>query len=122
LSPLMAFSAAIPIGVLLPPYLWSYDYVLLIIPICYISFDLIRRWESYLQATIFLLLLDVISIAGLIMFWMNPESNALTIQRDMWSIWVALLVLLMSWTMIFLSNKKNIPENATDSSPITANL
>jgi hypothetical protein len=126
LNPLMAFSAAISIGVLLPPYLWSYDYVLLIIPICYISFDLIYRWESYLQATLFLLLLDIISIVGLIMFWMNPESNALTIQRDMWSIWVAFLVLLMSWTMIFLpskkNNPKNIPENTSDSSRNTANL
>jgi len=106
LSPLMAFSAAIALGVLLPPYLWSYDYVLLFIPICYIAFELIHRRKSYLYSTLFLLLLDSISIAGLILFWKNPESTALTIQRDMWSIWVALLVLVISWQMVFKTPRK----------------
>jgi hypothetical protein len=107
LSPLMAFSAAIALGVLLPPYLWSYDYALLIIPICYIAFDLVRRRESYLYSTLFLLLLDLISIVGLVLFQMNPESDALTIQRDMWSIWVALLVLTASWSMVFRAPHKD---------------
>jgi hypothetical protein len=101
LSPLMAFSAAIALGVLLPPYLWSYDYVLLIIPICYIAFDLIRRRETYVHATLFLLAFDVLSMIGLVLFWMNPDSEALTIQRDMWSIWVAVLVLFITWWMVF---------------------
>ena len=101
LSPLRVFSAAIALGMLLPPYLWSYDYALLLIPICYIAFDLIRRRATYLHSTVFLLLLDAISIAGLVMFWMNPASDALTIQRDMWSIWVALLVLGITWWMVF---------------------
>ncbi len=101
LSPMMAFSAAISLGVLLPPYLWSYDYVVLVIPICYISFDLIRRRKTYLYSTIFLLILDVLSIIGLALFWMNPDSEALTIQRDMWSIWVGLLVLATTWWMVF---------------------
>jgi hypothetical protein len=35
------------------------------------------------------------------LFWMNPDSAALTIQRDMWSIWVALLVLSITWWMVF---------------------
>jgi len=103
LSPLMAFSAAIAAGVLLPPYLWSYDYALLLIPICYICFDLIRRRVSFLPSTVFLVLLDVISIAGLALFWTHPESEALRIQRDMWSIWVALMVLVTTWWMIFHS-------------------
>ena len=47
LTPLSVFSAAIALGVLLPPYIWSYDYTLLIIPICYIAFDLIRRRETF---------------------------------------------------------------------------
>jgi hypothetical protein len=106
LSPMMAFSAAIALGVLLPPYLWSYDYALLIIPICYITFDLIRRRESYLYSTFFLLLLDFISIVGLVLFQMNPESDALTIQRDMWSIWVALFVLVTTWWMVFRAPRK----------------
>jgi len=101
LSPIMAFSAAIALGVLLPPYIWSYDYALLIIPICYIAFDLIRRRETYVHSTLFLLLFDALSIIGLVLFWMNPDSPALTIQRDMWSIWVALLVLSITWWMVF---------------------
>ena len=101
LSPLMLFSAAIALGVLLPPYLWSYDYTLLLIPICYIVFDLIRRRGTYLHSTLFLLLLDALSITGLVFFWMNPASDTLSIQRDMWSIWVALLVLGLSWWMVF---------------------
>jgi hypothetical protein len=101
LSPLMAFSAAIALGVLLPPYIWSYDYALLIIPICYVAFDLIRRRETYVHSTLFLLVFDVLSIIGLLLFWMNPDSAALTIQRDMWSIWVALLVLFITWWMVF---------------------
>jgi hypothetical protein len=101
LSPLMAFSAAIALGVLLPPYIWSYDYALLIIPICYVAFDLLRRRETYVHSTLFLLALDAMSITGLLLFWMNPDSAALTIQRDMWSIWVALLVLFITWWMVF---------------------
>ncbi|MEI6291836.1 MAG: glycosyltransferase family 87 protein [Chloroflexota bacterium] len=102
LSHLEAFSAAIGLGVLLPPYLWSYDYALLIIPICAISFELIRRRKTYLYSTLFLLLIDIISIFGLMMFWRNPETPALTIQRDMWSIWEAVLVLAASWWVIFV--------------------
>lgn len=100
LSPMMAYSAAIVVGVLLPPYLWSYDYGLLVIPVCYVVFELIRQRESYVLSTIFLLVFDAISIIGLVLFWINPESNALTIQRDMWSIWVALLALAATWWMV----------------------
>ena len=115
LSPLMAFSAAIALGVLLPPYIWSYDYALLIIPICYIAFDLIRRRETYVHSTVFLLVLDVLSMVGLLLFWMNPDSAALTIQRDMWSIWVALLVLFITWWMVFRApaEASSIPELKT---------
>jgi len=101
LSPLMAFSAAIALGVLLAPYIWSYDYALLIIPICYIAFDLIRRRAHYLYSTLFLLFLDLISGIGLLLFWLNSASETLTIQRDMWSIWMALLVLATTWWMVF---------------------
>lgn len=100
LTPLLAFSLAIPPGVLLPPYLWSYDYTLLVIPICMVAFELVRRRSSYLHATLFLLLLDLLAIIGLTLFWMNPESPALTIQRDMWSIWTAIYVLAVTWWLI----------------------
>lgn len=101
LSPRLAFSAAIALGVLLPPYLWSYDYTLLIIPIACVAFELIRRRETYLHATLFLLLLDLLSIASLVLFWLNPDRPELTIQRDMWSIWVALFVLAATWILAF---------------------
>ncbi len=97
LSPLMAFSLAIPLGVLLPPYIWSYDYTLLVIPIAYIALEMVRRQKTYIYATLFLLVLTALALAGLTMFWMNPDSNALTIQRDMWSIWTGLYILAFAW-------------------------
>ena len=100
LGPMALFGIAIPLGVLLPPYIWSYDYVLLVIPVCFICFEFIRRWSSYLQATLFLLFLDALSVGAVTLFWLNPESPALTIQRDMWSIWVAILVLAIAWWCI----------------------
>jgi len=100
LTPLMAFSLAIPLGVLLPPYLWSYDYALLVIPIGYVAFELVRRRESYIFATLFLLVLDLLAMIGLVLFWMNPDSAALTIQRDMWSIWIGVYVLAAAWWLV----------------------
>ena len=106
LSPHMAFSAAIALGVLLPPYIWSYDYTLLMIPICFICFELIKRKTNFLYSTLFLIMLDVLSITGLVLFWMNPESSALTIQRDMWSIGVGIFVLVSTWWLVFQVPKK----------------
>lgn len=101
LTPLTVFSTAIALGVLLPPYIWAYDYVLLVIPVCYICFDLIQRTASYLYAILFLLVLDGIAITAAILFALSPASPALTIQRDMWSIWVGILVLVTVWAMVF---------------------
>ncbi len=112
LTTLQVYCLAIPFGVLIPPYIWSYDYALLIIPICYISFDIIRRKESYIISTIYLLLLDVLSIFGLMMFWMSPESNSFTIQRDMWSIWVAVFVLISS-SFLVLNHRVFTIQNKT---------
>jgi hypothetical protein len=101
LTPLTVFSAAIPLGMLLPPYVWSYDYVLLLIPWAYICFEWIQRKASYLQATLFLIVLDALSFAMMALFMNNPESPALTIQRDMWSIWVGLLTIITAWWLVF---------------------
>ncbi len=97
LNPLQAFSLAIPLGLLLPPYIWSYDYTLLVIPIAYVAFEMVRRQKTYIYATLFLLVLTALALAGLILFWMNPDNDALTIQRDMWSIWSGLYVLAAAW-------------------------
>jgi len=97
LTPLMAFSLAIPLGVLLPPYLWSYDYTLLVLPVAYTALEMVRRQKTYIYATLFLLALTALSLAGLTLFWMNPANDALTIQRDMWSIWTGLYVLAAAW-------------------------
>ena len=108
LSPEMAFSAAIALGVILPPYIWSYDYTLLIIPICFICFELIKRTQNYFYATLFLIALDVISFSGIVLFYLNPESSALTIQRDMWSIWAGIFVLACTCWIIFQTPKIKI--------------
>ena len=112
LNPLPAFSLALPLGVLLPPYIWSYDYTLLVIPISYVAFELVRRRQNYLFATLFLLLLDGLALVGLVLFWMNPESTALTIQRDMWSIWTGFYVLAFSWWLVLRTPPATISEQA----------
>ena len=101
LTPLTVFSAAIALGVLLPPYIWSYDYALLVIPLAYICFELVRRRSSFLPATLFLFVLDALSLGMAILFSISPESPALSIQRDMWSIWVGLFVCISAWWMVF---------------------
>lgn len=105
LAPLSVFSAAIALGVLLPPYIWSYDYVLLVIPICTICFEGIRRTRKFILPTLFLVLLDVLSFMMIVLYSLNPESTALTIHGYMWSIWVGVLVLVTAWWMVF--RKKN---------------
>ncbi len=100
LSALQVFSLALPLGVLLPPYIWSYDYTLLVIPIAYTAFEMVRRQKTYIYATLFLLALTALALVGLTLFWMNPDSDALTIQRDMWSIWTGLYVLAAAWWLV----------------------
>jgi len=109
LTPLTVFSTAIALGVLLPPYIWAYDYVLLVIPVCYICFDVIRRTASYVFAILFLLVLDGVAITAAILFAFSPASPALTIQRDMWSIWVGILVLGIVWGMVFAQKPEPAP-------------
>jgi hypothetical protein len=108
LTPLAVFSAAIALGVLLPPYIWSYDYVLLVIPLCYICFELLGRKSGYFYALLFLVVLDVLSIWMAFLFSTNPESSALTIQRDMWGIWVGVLVLVTCWWVVFRPQAKKV--------------
>ena len=57
--------------------------------------------SNYLVSTLFLIVLDALSFGMMALFWLNPESPALTIQRDMWSIWVAILILAITWWMVF---------------------
>ncbi len=111
LTPLMAFSLALPLGMLLPPYIWSYDYTLLVIPIAYIAFEMVRRQKTYIYATLFLLVLTALALAGLTMFWMNPDNDALTIQRDMWSIWIGLYVLAFAWWLALRAPQETLKES-----------
>lgn len=114
LNALQAFSLAIPLGVLLPPYIWSYDYTLLVIPIAYTAFEMVRRQETYLYATLFLLVLTALALIGLTLFWMNPASDALTIQRDMWSIWTALYVLAAAWWLVLRAPQEPLAATRDD--------
>lgn len=114
LNALQAFSLAIPLGVLLPPYIWSYDYTLLVIPIAYTAFEMVRRQQTYLYATLFLFVLTALALAGLTLFWMNPASDALTIQRDMWSIWTALYVLTVAWRLVLRAPQEPLAATRDD--------
>ncbi len=115
LTPVQIFSAAIALGVLLPPYVWSYDYTLSLVAVCFVSFELIRRHENYYFAALFLILLDVISLGSLALFWSHPENPALTIQRDMWSIGVGIYILLATYGIILTEKPVKNPKPSSQS-------
>lgn len=112
LNPLSVFSAALALGVLLPPYIWSYDYVLLVIPVCYICFEGIRRTRKFLWPTLFLVLLDSLSFGMIVLYSFSPASSLLTIQQYMWSIWIAILVLVTTWWMVFRGKDVRVVEKS----------
>ena len=80
-----ALSLIIPLGFLTAPYAWSYDQLLYIIPIVWITVRLMRTSRPYLAALLFLLCLDVVSFIAL-------SVQAYT-QRDLLSVVTTGLVL-----------------------------
>jgi hypothetical protein len=88
LSALVAISIAIPAGMLMTPYLWSYDHVLLVVPFIWLAYQIIRRTEKYIFAMLFLVVMDTAAGIGLYLQGLRPE-------KDFWSILVPFLTLLL---------------------------
>jgi glycosyl transferase family 87 len=66
LSAWEALSLILPLAFVATVYLWSYDQVLYIIPIVWISVNLIRRTRSYLPTFGFMIVLVMISFGSLL--------------------------------------------------------
>jgi hypothetical protein len=88
----------IPIGFVSTIYIWSYDQLLYIFPILWISANLVKKTKSYLLTFIFLIILDTLSFIALVV-------QAKT-QNDLLSGITTILVLTLS--LWLFSTKKNI--------------
>ncbi|MBI1854620.1 MAG: DUF2029 domain-containing protein [Chloroflexi bacterium] len=94
LTPWEAFNIILPLGFVSTIYLWSYDQLLYVIPITWITAKLIERTKSYIPAFIFLIVLDLFSFAALLV-----QANT---RKDLFSIATTILtlgmcLLLMHW-------------------------
>lgn len=90
----LAGSAAILIALLITPYLWAYDQVLLILPILYISNTLVRIKARYIIVSLLPILFSVISLLLLYIASINGQdvnSIILTLITTGVLIWVDIL-------------------------------
>jgi len=77
LSPLAAIGLSVSVAVLVTPYIWAYDQILLVLPIVYIVTVLMRRGQPYLVGALFFLMVDVAAIGLLLV--------AVQVGQDYWS-------------------------------------
>jgi hypothetical protein len=87
LSTMEAFNIIVPLGFLATIYLWSYDQVLYVLPITWITGTLVERTKSYLPAFVFLVVTTLVSLAALSLF-------AYTL-KDEWSLANTVIVIAM---------------------------
>ena len=93
-----AFNVILPISFVSTIYLWSYDQVSYIIPIVWITGTLVQRTKSYIQAFIFLILLDLFSLFALV--------QLAATEKDLWSLGITIIVLGMTLGLYYLEQKK----------------
>ncbi len=80
-----AMNLIIPIGFVSTVYLWAYDQILYIIPIIWIVGTLVYKTKSYVQAFLFLIVLDIYAF-----FAMSKLGET---SHDLWSLGNTLIVL-----------------------------
>jgi len=98
LDSLEAMSLILTTSLLVTPYLWSYDFVLLIIPLSWIVHQLILRTKSYWVPILFLITLDIIAGAGLYLQSVSP-------QKDLWNILIPMALMgMLIWMIQPFSN------------------
>lgn len=113
LSALDAFGLAAPLGMLVTPYLWSYDHLLLIIPLIWLTDQLIVRSKKFVFAVLFLIVMDVLAGFGFYLQGIAPE-------KDFWNIGIPLLILLL--VLFFISRPRiesEIQPSGGESTPIS---
>ncbi len=88
-----AFSLIIPAAFVSTVYLWSYDQILYVIPIVWISIALLERTKSYVWPFLFVLGLVLVSLMAL--------SRQATSHTDLWSLATTGLIL-VAWAALAL--------------------
>jgi hypothetical protein len=92
-----AFNLILPLGFVTAIYLWSYDQLTYAIPITWIAGTLVERTKSFVQAFVFLIVLDLLAFAALL-------AQAYT-KKDLFSIITTVIVL---GTCLWLLNSKRL--------------
>jgi hypothetical protein len=85
LTPWEAFNIIIPIAFVCAVYLFAYDQILFIFPIVWITAKLVERTKSYIPPLLFMIVLDVLSLALLVV-----QANT---KSDAWNISITIIVL-----------------------------
>lgn len=96
----LAVAIAIPAALLVTPYIWAYDQILLIAPIVLLALEMKDQGYPYIATAPILLFFSLASLLLIVV--------ATSIGRDAWSAFLSLLVLVGS---IYLSTKR--PERST---------
>ena len=100
LSPALIMSLVIPIALLVTPYGWAYDQILLIIPIVVIILAMIAKKFPYIISAVLFLLISLMALAFVYL--------AMKIEYDMWSAGLVFVCLLLI-SGLFLDTKR-LPE------------
>jgi hypothetical protein len=85
LNPDLGFSLIIPIALLITPYGWAYDQILLIIPILIVITVMIAREFPYIIPSTLFLLISLLALVFVLV--------AMQIEYDMWSAGITLVCL-----------------------------
>jgi hypothetical protein len=97
LSPAMAAGLAICVTLSLTPYTWTYDQILLIVPIVGLTIGLGQEGQRFLPTALIFLLIDIFAFVML--------GITARIQKEIWNAAIPLLVMgLLFW---FLSREKH---------------
>jgi hypothetical protein len=97
LSPSALFSLAIPAALMLTPYIWAYDHILLLIPISFVTTRIFNRGYPYLVPAVFPIAMSILSIGFLIL------ANG--IAQDVWSAGMPLICFILVAWQLFLPSK-----------------
>lgn len=100
MPPLQAGSLIVALVMLVTPYTWAYDQLLLVLPIVWLTSAAARRWSSFLAAAILPLAFSIVSLALL--------GLSIAIQRDTWSMAVPLLCLALAIGFSWPQKKRSV--------------
>jgi hypothetical protein len=84
-DPVIAIGSALAVALLITPYMWAYDQILLIFPLVLIVGQLAERKLPYLVTSTFLIIVSIVAILLILM--------AMWVGHDSWSATISVLVL-----------------------------